>query len=269
MDRKKTIGRNGRLGLSNRPKDIMLQDIDASESLVAGVSPLPSSPGSPDDPDGIKYHDQDDDNDSDLDLNEISTSVENFHPQPDPLNSISTSTEHLARKPALSPEEQQKRQILQCLLLEAGILFHSIFIGMALSVATGPAFVALLTAISFHQTFEGLALGARIAAVRYPARSIRPWLMVLAFGLTTPLGQAAGLALHELYDPRSAAGLVIVGFMNAVSSGLLLFAGLVQLLAGDFLSKESYNVLHGARRVKAYLTVVGGAALMAAVGAFA
>ena len=50
--------------------------------------------------------------------------------------------------------------MLQCLLLEAGILFHSVFIGMAVSVATGPPFVVFLVAIAFHQTFEGLALGS-------------------------------------------------------------------------------------------------------------
>ena len=64
---------------------------------------------------------------------------------------------------ANDPNEQ--RLILQCLLLEAGILFHSVFIGLAVSVSTGSAFVVLLIAISFHQTFEGLALGSRIASI--------------------------------------------------------------------------------------------------------
>ena len=57
--------------------------------------------------------------------------------------------------------------------------------------------------------------------------------------------------------------------MNAVSSGLLVFAGLVELLAEDFLSDESYVVLKGRRRVQAGASVMGGAALMAVVGAWA
>jgi hypothetical protein len=52
-----------------------------------------------------------------------------------------------------SPEEQ-KRMMLQCVLLEAGILFHSVFIGMALSVATGPTFAVFLLAISLHRMFS-------------------------------------------------------------------------------------------------------------------
>ncbi|KAL4798147.1 UV radiation resistance protein and autophagy-related subunit 14-domain-containing protein [Aspergillus venezuelensis] len=168
--------------------------------------------------------------------------------------------------------QNPQRQLLQCLLLEAGILFHSIFIGMAVSVATGTSFIVLLVAICFHQTFEGFALGARIASLipdLFPPSSIKPWLMSLAYGTTTPIGQAIGLVLHNFYDPASATGLLMVGITNAISSGLLLFAGLVELLAEDFLSEDSYVTLRGQRRVEACIAVAAGALLMAFVGAFA
>jgi len=169
-------------------------------------------------------------------------------------------------------EQNPQRLFLQCLLLEAGILFHSIFIGMAVSVATGTQFVVLLIAICFHQTFEGFALGARIAALipkLFDASSPKPWLMALAYGATTPVGQALGIWMRELYDPASKVGLLMVGITNAISSGLLLFAGLVQLIAEDFLSERSYESLRGYRRVEACLAVGLGALLMAIVGAFA
>lgn len=51
----------------------------------------------------------------------------------------------------LTAEQQHKKSILQCMLLEVGILFHSVFIGMALSVAIGGDFVVLLIAIAFHR----------------------------------------------------------------------------------------------------------------------
>lgn len=173
--------------------------------------------------------------------------------------------------PAVAPPNPQKL-LLQCLLLEAGILFHSIFIGMALSVATGTSFGVLLVAISFHQTFEGFALGARISALiptLFSASNPKPWLMALAYGATTPLGQAIGLGLHNLYDPASTAGLLMVGMTNAFSSGLLLFAGLVELLAEDFLSERSLDTLRGRPRLEAFAAVAAGAVLMALVGAFA
>ncbi|CUS08916.1 unnamed protein product [Tuber aestivum] len=169
----------------------------------------------------------------------------------------------------LTPEQVHKKALLQCVLLEMGILFHSVFIGMALSVTGGPGFVILLIAIIFHQTFEGLALGSRIAVLNWKSGALQPWLMAVAYGLTTPAGQAIGLATHTLYSPSSQTGLLMVGIMNAISSGLLVFAGLVELLAEDFLSDESWRVLTGRKRIIACIYVMAGAFGMAFVGAFA
>ncbi|KAK2749795.1 hypothetical protein FQN55_003031 [Onygenales sp. PD_40] len=208
--------------------------------------------------------------DEDLDLEELD-------PFPDNSSTFDDSryfnvSRHNNTPNQFSSAQAAQKQLIQCLLLEAGILFHSIFIGMALSVASGTSFIVLLVAISFHQTFEGFALGARIAALiptLFPASSPKPWLMALAYGTTTPLGQAIGLGLHNLYDPGSTTGLLMVGMTNAFSSGLLLFAGLVELLAEDFLSDKSYETLRGRSRVEACIAVASGALLMAAVGAFA
>jgi zinc transporter 1/2/3 len=51
----------------------------------------------------------------------------------------------------LTAEQTHNKAVLQCLLLEMGILFHSIFIGMSLSVSVGSEFVILLIAIIFHR----------------------------------------------------------------------------------------------------------------------
>lgn len=254
---------------------ILLHDTSSADNLLAGQSPSLASPMTPH-ANGRTTRGSMESNDSDLDLR-----PEELGPQIEDHEDESSLLQHPdAHKEAHSPidqspetldktEAQNRKQLLQCLLLEAGILFHSVFIGMALSVATGTSFAVLLVAISFHQTFEGFALGSRISAIQFPAGSLRPWLMALAYGTTTPVGQAIGLAIHTLYDPASQIGLLTVGFMNAISSGLLLFAGLVELLAEDFLSDESYVALRGKRRLQACASVVSGAALMALVGAWA
>ncbi|KAK2018628.1 ZIP zinc transporter [Colletotrichum eremochloae] len=260
---------------SHRPEDINLDNIDATQGLMAGASPLPSST-----PTQAKakttlahrrdsFDDDDDDDDIDINVNELDP-VPADEPRGRPSSPGSRPKVTVTPgAPHIVTEEEQSKLLRQCLLLEGGILFHSVFIGMAISVATGPTFIVFLIAISFHQTFEGLALGSRIAAIQLPRSSLRPWLMVLAFGGTTPLGQLIGLIVHNLYDPMSQTGLLMVGFMNSISAGLLLFAGLVQLLAEDFLSEKSYKILHGRKRLNAYIAVVGGASLMAIVGAFA
>ena len=57
--------------------------------------------------------------------------------------------------------------------------------------------------------------------------------------------------------------------MNAISSGLLVFAALIELLAEDFLSDQSWGVLRGRKRVAACFLVLLGAACMSLVGAWA
>lgn len=67
----------------------------------------------------------------------------------------------------LTPEQKRNKDRLQCILLEMGILFHSIFIGMALSVSIGSDFVVLLIAIVFHRMSS---------TATYSARSLHPLL---------------------------------------------------------------------------------------------
>lgn len=261
------------------PDDDYTEDLPSGSSLsmngsnVALISPsAPKKKNSQEEPD---------EDDSDLELDDYLTTETNGEAasRTDPTSSSSRHRNGHPPSPhshdqsastILNDYQKQQRALLQCLLLEAGILFHSVFIGMAVSVATGTAFIVLLIAISFHQTFEGLALGSRIAGITaFPKGSYKPWLMALAYGATTPIGQAIGLFVHNLYDPRSETGLLMVGTMNAISSGLLLFAGLVELLAEDFLAEKSYETLRGKRRIEASAAVVAGSMLMALVGAWA
>ena len=254
---------------SARPRSVSIHDLEASQGLVAGVSPLPQS--TPTTHNGKLADDfNDGDSDLDIDMDELDPGSNGSSSRNGQYSSLTPNGKRVSISLSQAPAVQEtQRQLLQCLLLEAGILFHSVFIGMAISVATGPAFVVFLVAITFHQAFEGLALGSRIAAIHFPRDSVRPWLMVLAYGMTTPIGQAIGLIVHGMYDPQSMGGLLVVGFMNAISAGLLLYAGLVQLLAEDFLTEKSYKILKGKRRLHAYLSIIAGALLMALVGAFA
>lgn len=267
-------------------------DNDEATPTHSQRSPYSDSPGSVDKPLPLPPKDpvEDEEDESDLELDELEEQggddtrllngtsdhrpkvSPNGHPRPSqPRRTVSFAeplTSSIAPDSPTTTHANEQRLVLQCLLLEAGILFHSVFIGMALSVSTGPAFIVLLIAISFHQTFEGLALGSRIAAIpSFSTTSLKPWAMSAMYGITTPIGQAIGLAVHTLYDPESQFGLLTVGIVNAISSGLLLYAGLVQLLAEDFLSDQSYIDLQGRRRLEASGAVVAGSMLMAFVGA--
>jgi zinc transporter 1/2/3 len=266
--------RQGKLGNEDASGGIPLYSVDSSSGdLMSGEAAPTHHPNGITKPANGSYDDVEDPLDFDLEELESSTPSPTLlptHHRNQSTSSLIADHQHHNHRRHPDPAENPQKMLLQCLLLEAGILFHSVFIGMALSVATGTPFIVLLIAISFHQTFEGLALGSRIAAIpSFSQNSPKPWLMALAYGTTTPVGQAIGLVVHNLYDPASQGGLLMVGVMNAISSGLLLFAGLVELLAEDFLSDRSYEVLKGRRRLEACVAVAGGGALMAIVGAWA
>ena len=53
-----------------------------------------------------------------------------------------------------------KQQIAAFLILEFGVIFHSVIIGLNLGVV-GDEFSTLYPVIVFHQAFEGLGIGAR------------------------------------------------------------------------------------------------------------
>jgi zinc transporter 1/2/3 len=159
-------------------------------------------------------------------------------------------------EPAMD-EATFKKMSMNITLLEGGILFHSVFVGMTISI-TNEGFIILLVAILFHQFFEGLGLGSRIAAIPYPKRAVRPWVLVCAFGLTCPMGQVIGLATRGVYDPASAFALILVGVFNAISSGLLIYAATVDLLAEDFLSDEAQEMMTKWMKVRAFCFVLMG-----------
>ncbi|KAK2462410.1 hypothetical protein APHAL10511_005716 [Amanita phalloides] len=68
----------------------------------------------------------------------------------------------------------RKRQVIGILVLQLGIMIHSLVIGLTLSITQGADFASLLVAICFHQVFEGLSLGIRIDALPSSSPSFLP-----------------------------------------------------------------------------------------------
>lgn len=128
-----------------------------------------------------------------------------------------------------------KQQITAFLILEFGVIFHSVIIGLALGTA-GAEFGALYPVIVFHQAFEGLGIGARLSAIPFPRRlSWMPWALCAGYGLTTPISIAAALGVRTRYNAGSFTANVVSGVLDSTSAGILLYTGFVELIARDFL----------------------------------
>lgn len=129
-----------------------------------------------------------------------------------------------------------KQQISAFLILEFGIIFHSVIIGLTLGTAAADDFVVLYPVIVFHQAFEGLGIGARLSAIPFPKKlSWMPWWLIAGYGLTTPVAIAAGLGVRTTYNAGSFTANVVSGVLDSISAGILLYTGFVELLARDFL----------------------------------
>lgn len=127
-------------------------------------------------------------------------------------------------------------------ILEFGVIFHSVIIGLTLSTS-GTEFNTLFIVIIFHQMFEGLGLGSRLAILPFQKRSPWPWVLGIAYGVVTPIGMAIGLGLRTTYDSSSQTALLVSGTLDAISSGILLYTGLVELLAHEFLFSDGTSSL--------------------------
>lgn len=184
---------------------------------------------------------------------------------------------------SIESERTLAMQLGSIFILEFGIIFHSVFVGLSLAVS-GDEFVSLYIVLVFHQMFEGLGLGTRIAAAPWPRPPATgrwspssllknkwwlPWLLALAFGFTTPIAIAIGLGVRTSYPPGSERALITNGVFDAISAGILIYTGLVELVSNEFLHSSDFKNSKTTTVLKAYFFMVLGAGLMALLGRWA
>ncbi|KAB1216866.1 Zinc transporter 1 [Morella rubra] len=131
------------------------------------------------------------------------------------------------------PELTRHRIIAQ--VLEIGIVFHSVIIGIDMGVSQSVGTIRpLLVALSFHQFFEGIGLGGCISQAKFKTKSAA--IMAIFFSLTTPVGAAIGIGISSSYNENSPLALIVEGTFNGLAAGILIYMALVDLLAEDFMN---------------------------------
>ncbi|KZV34024.1 iron-regulated transporter 2 [Dorcoceras hygrometricum] len=149
------------------------------------------------------------------------------------------------------------------MVLELGIIVHSIVIGLSLGASNNTCTIkGLVAALCFHQMFEGMGLGGCILQAEYSF--LKKAMMAFFFAVTTPFGIALGMGLSSTYKENSPRSLITVGLLNASSSGLLIYMALVDLLAADFMGAKLQGSIK--LQIKSYAAVLlgaGGMSLMA------
>jgi len=191
--------------------------------------------------------------------------IEVPHIEPNSIDVCETSA-HYHGGAFLDDGHQHK---ISTYLLEFGIALHSVLIGLALGT-TAESFIALFIALSFHQFFEAIALGAQIARLHHI--SLRSAIfMVIFFALTTPVGIAIGIGIHSTtYNPKSVTSLPINGIFDSISGGILIYVALVNLITAEMgVGAHSFHLLSKKLKVLYFFALYAGVAAMAVVGRWA
>ncbi|KAJ2866476.1 hypothetical protein GGH94_001517 [Coemansia aciculifera] len=163
----------------------------------------------------------------------------------------------------------RRRRHLSTYILELGIALHSVIVGMTLAVTGGTEFKTLLAAISFHQFFEGMALGTRISELQFMRRPLLLGLLnALVFALTTPLGQTIGIGIRQSFAPRSPSSLIIMGVLDSLSAGILMYSAIVNLLVEEFAAPE-FRAYSRKARIACFVAMYAGCAGMSIIGKWA
>jgi len=151
--------------------------------------------------------------------------------------------------------------------LEAGILFHSLVIGIALGVATDE-FISLLIAICFHQLFEGIALGIRIGELR--TSFCKKIVFGILYPIVTPLGIFIGIIMlsrnNNVETPYS---LLFKGIVNSLSAGILVYNTYVELIGMDINLNKEFRMQSTLLKIFCFLFLYIGAAVMAVLAVWA
>lgn len=160
-------------------------------------------------------------------------------------------------------------QITSIAILEFGVIFHSIFIGLTLAVA-GEEFPILYVVLVFHQTFEGFALGSRLAVIEWPTSKRRtPYWLGLGYAISTPIAISIGLGLRRSFAPGSQTTLIVYGVFDSISAGILIYTGLVEIIAREFMFSGNMQRAPLREVIGAVVTMAVGAFLMALLGKWA
>ncbi|KAL2125559.1 hypothetical protein VTJ04DRAFT_1924 [Mycothermus thermophilus] len=226
-------------------------------------------------------------------------------------------------------------------VLEAGVIFHSLLIGLTLVVAGDTFFLTLFAVIVFHQMFEGLALGTRIAALGRPCPTSAPTtghghghdhdastdghnhahghehyhahdqqvtpapaepkhahsdesnsehtapstaihgshgggvsmrrklLLALAFALVTPVGMAIGIGVLKQFNGNDPSTIIAIGTLDALSAGILVWVGVVEMWAHDWMLGGEMTRASPLRTVLGLGALVLGMGLMSLLGKWA
>ncbi|KAL3369341.1 hypothetical protein AABB24_009931 [Solanum stoloniferum] len=196
--------------------------------------------------------------------------VESHQNQAEGYAAVGNSEELGILSKKIDVEQQQReaeelvklKQRLVSQVLEIGIIFHSVIIGVTLGMSQNQCTIRpLVAALSFHQIFEGMGLGGCIAQAGFSFGTTA--YMSFMFSVTTPMGIVLGMIVFSMtgYDDTSPNALILEGLLGSLSSGILIYMALVDLIALDFFHNKLMSGQSSLKKVSFIVLVLGSTSM--------
>ncbi|KAI9300042.1 Zinc/iron permease [Cunninghamella echinulata] len=209
------------------------------------------------------------------DINSIGSSNTISSPPPPLPSSSSPSSDHHhhhhhhhhVHSAGLLESKNAFRDI-NTIILELGIVMHSIIIGITLANTRSEEFITLLIALVFHQFFEGIALGTRVNDLSHTGW-LRPILMGLLYIVMTPIGIAIGIGIHSSFNPNSSSSILASAILDSLSAGILLYNAYVSLMSAEINHNNEFRKYSFIRKSICFFSMYVGAGIMALIGLWA
>lgn len=126
------------------------------------------------------------------------------------------------------------------------------------------------TLTPFAEMFEGLGLGSRLAGLQLPDRMwYARYAAAVLYAICTPIGVAVGLGIRSSYNGNGQAAMIVTGILDATSAGILLYTGLVELLAHEILLNPRMMKSSNKKLAYVFTCMSLGAGIMALLGRWA
>lgn len=133
----------------------------------------------------------------------------------------------------MSGTKAKAQLVVAAVCMEFGTTLHSLFVGLDVGVMSDAKIKPILIALVFHQMFEGLAMGARLADADF--NMSLEMVMMLMFSFSAPLGAAVGTICVSISATAltGATYVLVSSILDSLCGGILVYLGLTLMLS-DF-----------------------------------
>merc|ERR1712156_492937 len=149
-------------------------------------------------------------------------------------------------KTSLGARAREKKILasIRNFLIVLALSIHSVFEGMAIGLQLNVSDVwKLFAAIAIHAVAILFSIGAEM--VYSGTKRLQIIFYMITLSLVTPLGVIIGMVITEYVDSQSATQIFIIGILQGLAGGTLLYITFFEVLDRDKLSKLGLTSLYG------------------------